>query len=52
MKIAVTSKDKYLNSEVEQRFGRVAYILIIDTETFEFEAVDNSDNADNKIDLK
>ena len=45
MKIAVTSKDKYLNSEVEQRFGRVAYILIIDTETFEFEAVDNSDNA-------
>jgi predicted Fe-Mo cluster-binding NifX family protein len=45
MKIAVTSKGKDLNSEVDPRFGRASYILIIDTETLEFEAVDNSDNV-------
>ena len=45
MKIAVTSKGKDINSEVDPRFGRAAYILIIDTETLEFEAIDNSDNV-------
>ncbi len=45
MKIAVTSKGNNLDSEVDPRFGRAAYIIIVDTETFEFEAVDNSVNV-------
>jgi predicted Fe-Mo cluster-binding NifX family protein len=45
MKVAVTSKGTLLSSEVDPRFGRAPYILIVDTETMAFEAVDNSDNA-------
>ena len=44
MKIAVTSKGALLDSEVDPRFGRAAYILIIDTDSLDFEAIDNSDN--------
>jgi predicted Fe-Mo cluster-binding NifX family protein len=44
MKIAVTSQGKTLDSELDPRFGRAAYILIVDTETLEFEAFDNADN--------
>ena len=45
MKIAVTSKGNNLDSEVDPRFGRAAYIIIVDTDTLEFEALDNSANA-------
>ena len=45
MKIAVTSKGTDLDSEVDPRFGRAAYILIIDTETLEFEVLDNKENV-------
>jgi predicted Fe-Mo cluster-binding NifX family protein len=45
MKIAVTSKGKDLDSEVDPRFGRAAYILIVDTDSFELEALDNSENV-------
>ncbi|MBU1344414.1 MAG: NifB/NifX family molybdenum-iron cluster-binding protein [Proteobacteria bacterium] len=45
MKIAITSKGRGLDSEVDPRFGRAAYILIIDTETLEFEVIDNAKNA-------
>ena len=45
MKIAVTSKGTNLDSQVDPRFGRAAYILIVDTETFEFEALDNKENV-------
>ena len=45
MKIAVTSTGPDLDSEVDPRFGRAAYILIVDSETFVFEAVDNSENV-------
>ena len=44
MKIAVTSKGPELDSEVDPRFGRAAYILVVDTETLEFEVINNSDN--------
>ena len=44
MKVAVTSKGKNLDSTVDPRFGRAAYFLIVDTDSFEFEVVDNSDN--------
>ena len=44
MKIAVTSQGKSLDSQVDPRFGRAAYILIVDSETFGFEVLDNKDN--------
>ncbi|MDY0362378.1 MAG: NifB/NifX family molybdenum-iron cluster-binding protein [Desulforegulaceae bacterium] len=44
MKIAVTSKGKTLDSEVDPRFGRAEYILVVDSETFEFNVIDNSEN--------
>ncbi len=45
MKIAITSKGQDLDSQVDPRFGRAAYILIVDTETFDFEVMDNTENA-------
>lgn len=44
MKIAVTSTGKELTSEIDPRFGRAAYFLIVDPETMEFETVENSQN--------
>ena len=45
MRIAVTSKGTVLDSEVDPRFGRAPYILIVDTDTLAFEVVDNSSNV-------
>lgn len=45
MKIAVTSKGVDLDSQVDPRFGRATYILIVDSETFEFEVLDNRENV-------
>lgn len=45
MKIAVTSKGQEIDSETDPRFGRAAYILIVDSETFEFEILDNKENV-------
>lgn len=45
MKIAVTSKGTDLNAQVDPRFGRAPYILIIDSETMECKALDNSENV-------
>ena len=44
MKIAVTSQGKDLDSQVDPLFGRAAYILIVDSETLNFEALDNKEN--------
>jgi predicted Fe-Mo cluster-binding NifX family protein len=41
MKICVTSQGKDLESRVDPRFGRCACFIIVDTETLDFEAVDN-----------
>ncbi|MDH4239784.1 MAG: NifB/NifX family molybdenum-iron cluster-binding protein [Phycisphaerae bacterium] len=41
MKIAVTSVGKTLDSEVDQRFGRAAYFIIIDTEVMDFNVIEN-----------
>jgi len=45
MKIAVTSKGTTPDSEVDPRFGRAGYILIVDSETLEFEVLDNKENV-------
>ncbi len=45
MKLAITAKDTHLDAEVDPRFGRAPYIIIVDPETLEYEAIDNSDNV-------
>ncbi len=45
MKVAVTAKGGQLSDEVDPRFGRAPYILIVDTETMKFDAIDNNDNV-------
>jgi predicted Fe-Mo cluster-binding NifX family protein/ferredoxin len=45
MKIAVTSTGPTLDDNVEARFGRCAYFLIIDTDTMQFEAIENPNIA-------
>jgi predicted Fe-Mo cluster-binding NifX family protein len=44
MKIAITAQGKYLYSQIDPRFGRAAYILIVDTDSYEVEVIDNSQN--------
>lgn len=41
MKIAVTSTGQSLEDDVDARFGRCAYFLIVDLDTMEFEALPN-----------
>lgn len=45
MKIAVTSTGSDLSSTVEARFGRCAFFIILDTDTMEFEAIENPNIA-------
>lgn len=45
MKVAVTAKGVQLTDEVDPRFGRAPYILIVDSETMKYEALDNSENV-------
>jgi len=42
MRIAITAAGPTLDAEVDPRFGRCPYFIIVDPETMEFEAVDNS----------
>jgi predicted Fe-Mo cluster-binding NifX family protein len=41
MEIAVTAKSNILESEIDPRFGRCSYFLIIDTETMNFKSISN-----------
>lgn len=41
MKVAVSAQGKDLEAQVDPRFGRAAYFVIVDPDTMEFEAVDN-----------
>jgi predicted Fe-Mo cluster-binding NifX family protein len=45
MKIAVTSQSTSIDSLVDPRFGRAACILIVDSDTMEFEILDNQNNV-------
>jgi len=42
MRIAISATGPSLDAEVDPRFGRCQHFLIVDTETMEFEAVENT----------
>jgi predicted Fe-Mo cluster-binding NifX family protein len=42
MRIAVSANGSSLDAEVDPRFGRCQYFIIVDPETMEFEVVNNS----------
>jgi predicted Fe-Mo cluster-binding NifX family protein len=44
MKIAISSSGKTLDSDVDPRFGRAEYFIIVDPETMDFEVVENNQN--------
>jgi predicted Fe-Mo cluster-binding NifX family protein len=65
MRIAISSTGRELDSNLDPRFGRAEYFIIVDPETMAFEVVENSQNfnlpqgagiqagktiADNKVD--
>lgn len=45
MKVAISATGNTLDSTLDQRFGRAAYFIIADSETMEYEAIDNSGAA-------
>ena len=44
MKVAVSALGPGLDDRVDERFGRAAYLLVVDVDTMACEAVDNSAN--------
>jgi len=41
MKICVTAQGKTLDDQVDPRFGRCQFFIIVDTDTLDFEAIEN-----------
>lgn len=41
MKICITAQEDNLDSKVDPRFGRCQYFIIVDTDTLEFETIQN-----------
>ena len=44
MRIAISAEGKQLDSNLDPRFGRAAYFIILDAETMDFEALENTQN--------
>ena len=44
MKVAITAQGPDLASEVDPRFGRAKFFIVVDTQTGEFAAHDNAQN--------
>jgi len=44
MKVAVTTQDKNLSGQVDPRFGRAKWLIVVFTDSGEFEVHDNSLN--------
>ena len=47
MKIAITSTGRELVSEMDPRFGRAAFLVIVNPATMDFETVENTQNTKN-----
>ncbi|MFA6930394.1 MAG: NifB/NifX family molybdenum-iron cluster-binding protein [Lentisphaeria bacterium] len=45
MKIAVSAKGKTLDEQVDPRFGRCLYFVIVDSDTMNFEVIENPNQA-------
>lgn len=44
MKVGVSALGPTLHDQVDERFGRAAYLVVVDVDTLEFETVDNTLN--------
>ena len=44
MKVAITSQGPKMNGAVDPHFGRAKYFIVVDTDTGEFSAHDNTQN--------
>ena len=44
MKVAVTAQEKELGSQMDPRFGRAKFLIVVDTDTDDFEVHDNTVN--------
>ena len=42
MKIAISATGTTLENDVDARFGRCSYFIIVDSETMEYEYIDNA----------
>jgi predicted Fe-Mo cluster-binding NifX family protein len=45
MKVAISSTGPDLEAQIDMRFGRCRYFIMVDTESLEFEALDNANVA-------
>jgi len=45
MKIAISSRGPALSSEIDPRFSRASYVVVVNTDTGELSAHDNSENV-------
>jgi predicted Fe-Mo cluster-binding NifX family protein len=45
MKMCITATNKGLDSQIDPRFGRCAYFIIVDSETKKFQSISNTSNV-------